>query len=485
MPSTAIVCKKSAPTLNRQHFETSRSLDFLSKKELIAQTGHQVAEWPFVCLKELMDNALDACEESGVAPVVSITVDEHGITVADNGPGIPAKVIESVLNFSIRVSSREAYVSPDRGKQGNALKTVVAMPFALGGHGRVIVEALGIRHEITVGVDRIRQEPKIDHLQSKSDIQSGTKITVEWQDLACLNSAGEKLRFLQKGEKGADSLVDQVISLFFKQGEKGADSARLILDRSKSRFLQIAEDYCWLNPHLSLSITWGDEHSSILAWDLTWKKWIPSNPTDPAWYGVDELERLIAANICRKDRLVREFVCEFRGLSGTAKQKKVLDAVGMSRTMLSELVVDNEIDKTKVGKLLAAMQAETTPVKPQALGIIGKDHLQARCSLAGGDPDSFNYKKILGETKGLPWVIETCFAYCPEEDRPRRIIPGVNWSPGIINPFRQLGQRGESLDSILEQQRAGRDEPTILVIHMACPKVSYSDRGKSSVIVEE
>ena len=131
------------------------------------------------------------------------------------------------------------------------------------------------------------------------------------------------------------------------------------------------------------------------------------------------------------------------------------------------------------------MKSETTPVKPPALGVIGKEHLAACCEAAGGDPKSFHYKKLTDiDDKGLPWVIETCFAYCPTEQRPRRIITGVNWSPGIINPFRQLGQQGKSLDSYLEEQRMGRDEPTILVLHIACPKVSYSDRGKSAVIVE-
>ena len=56
-----------------------------------------------------------------------------------------------VLDFSSRVSSREAYVAPDRGAQGNALKTVMAMPFVLSGEsGRVDVTAHGIRHEITL-----------------------------------------------------------------------------------------------------------------------------------------------------------------------------------------------------------------------------------------------------------------------------------------------------------------------------------------------
>lgn len=463
---------KTNAKLDRKHFETSRSLDFLSRKELIAQTGHQVSEWPLVCLKELIDNALDACEEAGVAPEVSVVVDDDGISVIDNGPGIPSKVIESVLDFSIRVSSREAYVSPSRGAQGNALKTVVAMPFALSGCGTVIVEAQGVRHEIAVGIDRIRQEPKIDHQKATSKVKTGTKITVEWPNKPSLIEADQNPQFLQNGSN------------------KQSDKPSLILANSKSRFLQIAEDYCWINPHLSLSVEWianrkTTDKINIKASNPGWQKWLPSNPTDPNWYGVDELERLIAANICHKDRLVREFVCEFRGLSGTAKQKKVLEAVGLSRTLLSELVVNAAIDTTVVAKLLTAMKSESTPVKPPALGILGKDHLQSRCTMAGGDAKSFNYKKIVGTTNELPWVIETCFAYCPKEDKPRRIIPGVNWSPGIINPFRQLGKYRVSLDSVLQDQRAGRDEPTILVLHIACPKVSYADRGKSSVIIEE
>ena len=87
-------------------------------------------------VKEAMDNALDACEEAGTAPKIHIKVDSGGIIVADNGPGIPARTIDGILDFSVRASSREAYVSPTRGAQGNALQTVLAMPFVLDG-GRV------------------------------------------------------------------------------------------------------------------------------------------------------------------------------------------------------------------------------------------------------------------------------------------------------------------------------------------------------------
>ncbi|MDK1021754.1 MAG: ATP-binding protein, partial [Candidatus Hydrogenedentes bacterium] len=94
--------------MERTTFRTSRLLDFCSRKELIAQTGHQPEEWPLVLLKELVDNALDACEEAEVAPEITITVDDQGVTVADNGPGIPEDTVAGVLDFTARASSREA-----------------------------------------------------------------------------------------------------------------------------------------------------------------------------------------------------------------------------------------------------------------------------------------------------------------------------------------------------------------------------------------
>src|SRR5215472_6133645 len=94
--------RERQPRLQRETFRTSRLLDFASEKELIAQTGHRPAQWPLVVLKELVDNAIDACEEADIAPSIVITADRTGITVADNGPGIPAETVRSVLDFMVR-----------------------------------------------------------------------------------------------------------------------------------------------------------------------------------------------------------------------------------------------------------------------------------------------------------------------------------------------------------------------------------------------
>jgi DNA topoisomerase VI subunit B len=140
-----------------------------------------------VVLKELVDNALDAAEEARIAPEISVTVDSEGITVKDNGPGIPQETIKNILNYTVRVSSREAYMAPDRGAQGNALKTIVAMPYVLDGNsGKVIISAQGVDSIITFRVDRIRQEPVIEMDTQESLVKNGTQVKMIWPDLACL-----------------------------------------------------------------------------------------------------------------------------------------------------------------------------------------------------------------------------------------------------------------------------------------------------------
>ena len=59
-----------------------------------------------------------------------------------------------------------------------------------------------------------------------------------------------------------------------------------------------------------------------------------------------------------RSKTVREFVSEFRGLSGTAKQAAVLDAIGLARAPLASLCAGGDFDKAKIAALLAAMQSQ-------------------------------------------------------------------------------------------------------------------------------
>jgi DNA topoisomerase VI subunit B len=441
------------PRLERVAFRTSRLLDFVGQRELVAQIGHSVNEWPLVVLKELVDNAIDACEEADAAPHLEIEVStaERTIRIADNGPGIASETIDDILDYTVRVSSREAYVSPTRGAQGNALKTILAMGFALSGErSETMIESRGVAHRIIFSADRIRQEPRIERTESASLVKNGTSITVCWPESACS-----------------------------------------MLEDSEERFLQIAEDFTWVNPHLRLSLRWDSESHNIEASNQAWEKWRPSDPTSAHWYDLARFERYLAAHIARdqdlgQTRTVREFISEFRGLSGSAKQKAVLDDAQAARLSLAEFATNGngDIHHAAPTKLLDAMRRHTRPVKARDLGVIGNKHLLARFTEAGAHPESFKYKVTAGDDdNGIPVVIETAFGWCPEGSD-RKIITGVNFSVALGNPFRSFGC-GEGLETLLANQRADEDEPIVFFLHLASPRVAFQDRGKTALVIGE
>jgi DNA topoisomerase VI subunit B len=445
---------KAEPKLARVAFRVSRLMEFCTERELQNQTGHAVYEWPLVVGKEAMDNALDACEEAEVPPDITVTVGSGTIIVQDNAGGIDTETIKSILDYTIRVSSREAYVSPTRGAQGNALKTVLAMAYVLGGAGITIIESRGIKHQIEFSVDHVSNEPKIIHTKAESAIKIGTKLTVEWPP--------------------TDGL----------------------LKHAEGRFKELIEAYAWFNPHLTLRGIWfEDEFINVKATNPDWDKWRPRNPTSPHWYDESRLQRYLAAHVARdrdlgQHRTVREFIAEFRGLSGTALQRKILSEVGCSHQSLAQFFGIEHVNRAGIAKLLAAMQKYSKPVAPKLLGIIGRDHFRQRFLAAGGNPDTFKYECRKDVTGGIPYVIEFCFGLHESglsRDRAisRKIVTGANWSAGISNPFRRFGSTGEGLENTLAKVRVNASQPVICALHLACAHIQFADRGKSSIILTD
>jgi Histidine kinase-, DNA gyrase B-, and HSP90-like ATPase len=171
----------NAPSLVRQHFSVSRSAEYFRAAELQAQTGQPVDKFAHVALKELVDNALDAAETAGVSPLIQIefeeTEDEIVLTVADNGLGIEANVVERILDFTMRTSDKAAYRAPTRGHQGNALKTLLGIPVALGaGKSCLTIEGAGTRHEIAAWITPAG-EVKTEHVQDIGP-EGGARISI-------------------------------------------------------------------------------------------------------------------------------------------------------------------------------------------------------------------------------------------------------------------------------------------------------------------
>jgi DNA topoisomerase VI subunit B len=427
-------------TLQREVFETNRILEYFTEKELRAQIGYGVEFWPVAILRELIDNSLDACEAASVQPVIEVEVRDDLIIVSDNGTGIPAETVRKSLNYMSRVSDKAYYVSPTRGQMGNALKVIYAAPYVSAGKGYVEIASRGIKHLIQVCHDRISGQTNIKH-ETTEFVKNGTSVKILWED-----------------------------------------STRLLLNPETNFFTspqptpgELISGYSAFNPHATFILN----GESFQCTTPVWEKWRPNMPTSAHWYTTETLRDLIAGYLTQERsngnhiKTVREFVSEFRGLAGTAKQKAVTG--DFQRAYLNNFEKDGDIDKEKLNVLLSAMKAESAAPRPKALGIIGKNHFQKWMVAQDASADSIQYCKKEGIDGGLPYVLEVGFAVSNNDNATRQLIIGLNWSPTIgCSP-------DDALSNAIQQARIDRNDPAIFLIHISRPRFEFMDRGKTKI----
>jgi hypothetical protein len=240
------------------------------------------------------------------------------------------------------------------------------------------------------------------------------------------------------------------------------------------------EDYAAFNPHLSVTYREPEYETAIPRTTPDWQKWMPHWPTSAHWYTVERLRALIAAYLTEEKRggrarTAREFVAEFDGLSGSMKPRRVLEAVGLSRVYLHDLIEHDDVAPEPVTRLLEAMRRESRPVKPATLGVLGEAHVRAQLIHQHDvEPESIKYRKVQGIADELPFVLELACGWYTEEfiEYPRRTIVGVNWTPALKSPFPELSE-------LLGEARVDSFDHVVVFVHLVMPRPDFTDHGKS------
>jgi hypothetical protein len=442
--------RRTTPQFDREVVTISRELEYFSSDEQEKQTGYtRTSWWPAVIVKELFDNGLDSAEATGVAPEITLCWSGIRLAVADNGGGIPPEIVRKLADYSTRTSDKLAYVSPTRGAQGNAWKTILAMPYVLDGeHAKpIVIEAQGVRHQIHVSADQIVRQPSIHYQAEDLTVKNGGTTVLLEREQACLREGCEDPVFLPR----------------------------------------LISDYSLVNPHATFRLNDANGHAVFPARDPEWTKWSPRDPTSPHWYSHPRFLELVASYVAAGTKLyVRDFLATFRGLTGTRARMQVLEGAGFPRGMKLEELADRErgtFDENALGRLLATMQKISQPPAPQKLGVLGKEHFLASLP---GDDRSYRYAKQLGaDSLGLPYVVEAA-SRVTEDELLQGLHVGLNWSVSLTNPLQDswlpLGEgRTRGLEGLLRHQRIDLEQdPLALVLHIATPRFDFLDRGKGS-----
>ncbi len=137
-------------------------------------------------IKEGVDNALDACEESGILPEIYVEVKNHEeneckIIIEDNGPGIVKKQIPHIFG-RLLYGSRFHAIRQSRGQQGIGISAVVLYgQLTTGKHAKIISkieeDRPAIVNELAINTNKNRAEI-IKRDTEHWEKLSGTKIEV-------------------------------------------------------------------------------------------------------------------------------------------------------------------------------------------------------------------------------------------------------------------------------------------------------------------
>jgi len=161
-------------------------------------------------VKEAVDNALDACEEAGILPTITVTMlqtDEtrFKITIQDNGPGIVRKQIENIFG-KLLYGSKFHRMKMSRGQQGIGISAAGMYGLMTTGKPVKIISKTGKRkpsHEVVLKIDTSKNRAEVvSDTEHPEDDQffpegHGTIVTIEIEGK------------YQKGRQSIDEYLEQ------------------------------------------------------------------------------------------------------------------------------------------------------------------------------------------------------------------------------------------------------------------------------------
>src|SRR6266540_3757656 len=205
----------SAAEMGSRQREISVSEFFTKNRHLLGFDNPRKAL--LTCVKEAVDNALDAAEEAGILPDVVVKVEvvssngvalppasqatRFRVTVIDNGPGIVRHQIPPIF-AKLLYGSKFHRLRMSRGQQGIGISAAGMYAQLTTGKPVQIISRTTARspaHYFEVQIDTKKNEPRIlEKKQMAWEFQRGTQVTLEIEG-----------RY-QKGRASVDEYLEQI-----------------------------------------------------------------------------------------------------------------------------------------------------------------------------------------------------------------------------------------------------------------------------------
>lgn len=164
----------TAETMSRQQREISVSEFFLKNRHLLGFDSPRKAL--LTAVKEAVDNSLDACEEAGILPEISVEITQSGekrfrMEVTDNGPGVMRQQVPRIF-AKLLYGSKFHRLRMSRGQQG------------------IGISAAGMYGQLTTGMatrilSKLPRAKQAHHIEVQIDTRKNTPtilkdVEIEW-----------------------------------------------------------------------------------------------------------------------------------------------------------------------------------------------------------------------------------------------------------------------------------------------------------------
>ena len=230
MAKRASTTHETAESMGRRQRDISVSEFFLKNRHLLGFDSPRRAL--MTAVKEAVDNSMDACEEAGILPEISVDLEQTGdnrfrVTITDNGPGIVKAQIPKIF-AKLLYGSKFHRLRMSRGQQGIGIS-------AAGMYGQLTTgSATIIRSRIKGGAAAHQISVQIDTRQNKPTILSD--ISIDWRpEFPTIKADGSP------GEP-----------MIYKHGTSVAIEMEAAYVRGKLSVDEFLKQCAIVNPHLTL-----------------------------------------------------------------------------------------------------------------------------------------------------------------------------------------------------------------------------------------
>jgi len=170
--------------MTSKHREISIAEFFEKNKHILGYSNPSKAL--ITCVREAVDNSLDACEEAGILPDILVKITRTGenvfrIVVEDNGPGIEKEHIPRVFG-KLLYGSRFHAIKQSRGQQGIGISSAVLYAQITTGKPTTVISKTegGTACRFEIMIDTKKNEPEIMSFEETEWFSPhGTRIELE------------------------------------------------------------------------------------------------------------------------------------------------------------------------------------------------------------------------------------------------------------------------------------------------------------------